>query len=522
MITAKKMKKMKNIINKSIVLGLVLTVFSCTDLQEEPIGLLAPEAFFKTAGDVETAVMGAYADIASETFYGRKLVLSLLLRGDMADIGDRNTPGRRQQVNDFDMDTNNGMVTAFWPKAYRIIGTANAAIAGADAILESDGPNERVEQFKAEGQFIRAFVYYHLVRVFGDIPYIDFAITNPDDVKEISKTSEADVYAGIIADLQAAKANLPDSPPAGARSRATAGTAASYLASVYLTIGDDQNAYNEAKFVIDNADRFGYGLMEDFFQLFNGMENQGLKELLFIIDFAAGLGGTNSQGTDWMAPITGIRSIYLPTVNAGWSVAVPAFPVFENWDSRDYRKEVSFVDSAYADSDLTEWVGYDRFAPNHGSPRPHIAKYWANPGMHRGDGGQSDNNYSAMRYAEVILIAAEAADNLGQDAEAAGYLNQVRERARNWAGTVTDFPADYAASEGDLTEAIREERRLELAFEYKRWYDIKRWGIGDEVYKGASSLEPHDNFDASRDYYFPLPQDELDRNENLKPQNSGY
>jgi hypothetical protein len=72
------------------------------------------------------------------------------------------------------------------------------------------------------------------------------------------------VYARIIADLQAAKANLPDTPPAGARSRATAGTAASYLASVYLTIGDDQNAYNEAKFVIDNKDRFGYGFMADF------------------------------------------------------------------------------------------------------------------------------------------------------------------------------------------------------------------------------------------------------------------
>jgi len=515
------MKKMKNIINKSIVLGLLLTVFSCTDLQEEPIGLLAPEAFFKSAGDVETAVMGAYADIASETFYGRKLVLSLLLRGDMADIGDRNTPGRRQQVNDFDMDTNNGMVTAFWPKAYRIIGTANTAIAGADAILEG-GADATVEQFKAEAQFIRAFIYYHLVRVFGDIPYIDFAITDPEAVKEISKMSEADVYAGIISDLQTAKANLPDTPPAGARSRATAGTAASYLASVYLTIGDDQSAYNEAKFVIDNANRFGYGLMDDFAQLFDGANNQGLAEHILIVDFAAGIGGTSSQGTDWMGPITGIRSIFLPTVNAGWSVAVPAFSVFEDWDGRDYRKEVSFVDSAYADADLTEWVGYDRFAPNHGSPRPHIAKYWANPGAHRGDGGQSDNNYSAMRYAEVLLIAAEAADNLGQDADAINYLNQVRERARNWAGEVTDFPADYTASEGDLTAAIREERRLELAFEYKRWYDIKRWDIGDEVFKGPNSLEPHDNFDASRDYYFPLPQDELDRNENLKPQNAGY
>jgi hypothetical protein len=78
-----------------------------------------------------------------------------------------------------------------------------------------------------------------------------------------------------------------------------------------------------------------------------------------------------------------LEASYLPTVDAGWSVAVPSMDVFDSWDSRDYRKEVSFVDSAYADSDLTEWVGYDRFAPNHGSPRPHIAKYWANPGNAR-------------------------------------------------------------------------------------------------------------------------------------------
>jgi hypothetical protein len=121
-----------------------------------------------------------------------------------------------------------------------------------------------------------------------------------------------------------------------------------------------------------------------------------------------------------------------------------------------------------------------------------------------------------------LLIAAEAADNLGgKDAEALGYVNQIRERARNWNGTQVDFPADATGSD-DLTEVIREERRLELAFEYKRWYDIKRWGIGDEVFKGANSLEPHPEFSADRDYYFPLPQDELDRNENLKPQNSGY
>lgn len=509
---------MKYILNKPFAALSLLFVFSCTDLEEEPIGLLAPEAFFKSASDVETVVMGAYADIAAESFYGRKLVLSLQLRSDMSDIGDRNTPGRRQQVNDFNMDSNNGMITAFWPRAYRIIGTANAAIEGAD-IVGTDDP--AVLSLKAEATFARAFVYYHMVRAFGDIPYIDFTITNPDEVKDLSKTPEAEIYQRIIEDLEFAKANMVDEQPSGARSRATAGTAASYLASVYLTIGDNQKAYDEATFVINNKDRFGYALMEDFAELYDGYNAEGLAEHVFMVDFAAGLTGNSGQNQDWMGPVTGIRGVFLPNTNAGWSVSVPSFAVYETWDDRDYRKEVSFIDSAYADASLVEKIGYEEFAPNHGSPRPHIGKYFRTAGNHRGDSGTSDNNYAAFRYAEVLLIAAEAAINLGLDSEAVGFINQIRQRARNGNGTLNDFPADVTTAD-DLTAVVREERRLELAFEYKRWYDIKRWDIGEEVFTGPASLEPHPNFDPSRDYYFPLPQDELDRNENLMPQNSGY
>ncbi|MEM1135898.1 MAG: RagB/SusD family nutrient uptake outer membrane protein, partial [Bacteroidota bacterium] len=473
---------------------------------------------FKSVADVETAVLGAYAHIANEQFYGRKLVLSLQLRSDMSDIGDRNTPGRRQQVNDFDMDSNNGMITAFWPRAYRIIGAANAGIAGVE-IVGGQSENEDLDALEAEAKFLRAFTYYHLVRIFGDIPYIDFFISNPDEVRDIAKTSETEVYANIIADLEFAKANLPDSY-GGLRSRPTRGSAAAYLASVHLTLGNDQEAYNEAKFVIDNKDAFGYDLMPDFQELFDGSMADGLAEHIFMVDFLGQVTGSDNQNTDWMGPITGIRSVSLPNTNAGWSVSVPAMTVFESWDERDYRREVSFIDSAFIGEDL---VGYDQFAPNHGSPRPHQGKYFRLCGSHRGDCGQSDNNYSAMRYAEILLIAAEAANNLGgRDAEVIGYINQIRARARNWAGVQTDFPEDVTAGSGDLTAIIREERRLELAFEFKRWYDIKRWDIGDEVFKGTNSLEPHANFDASRDYYFPLPQDELDRNTNLLPQNPGY
>ena len=130
-----------------------------------------------------------------------------------------------------------------------------------------------------------------------------------------------------------------------------------------------------------------------------------------------------------------------------------------------------------------------------------------------------------MRYAEILLIAAEASVEVnGPNAEALGYINQVRARARNWAGKQTTFPEDAKAglAKDAMIDLILDERRLELAFEYKRWYDIKRRNLGEKVFKGANSLEPHDNFNATRDYLMPLPRVELQVNPNLAPQNPGY
>jgi hypothetical protein len=241
-----------------------------------------------------------------------------------------------------------------------------------------------------------------------------------------------------------------------------------------------------------------------------------------MVDFKGNVTGGYNANQDWMGPVTGPRSVIINGVGEGWSVSVPAFSVFETWNDMDYRKDVSFLDSGYVNG---VWSGYDKFAPNHGSPRPHIAKYFVYPGENRGDASTADINYPAMRYAEVLLIAAEALNQVsGPSAEAAGYVNQVRERARNWAGTMTDFPANVESglSKQGFQDMVIEERRLELAFEFKRWYDIKRLGIGEEVFTGPNSLEPHPSFNPARDYLFPLPQVDLDRNENLKPQNSGY
>jgi hypothetical protein len=196
--------------------------------------------------------------------------------------------------------------------------------------------------------------------------------------------------------------------------------------------------------------------------------------------------------------------------------------VYDSWDARDYRKKVAFEDTTLVGGVPTPYTEYTN------EKRPHIAKYIRKPGNADQNTRYSDHDYIGFRYAEVLLIAAEALGetNNGANAEAIGYLNQVRERARNWAGTLTDFPADATvgefASKDDFIDAVLEERRLELSFEYKRWYDIKRRNLGVEVFTGAGSLEPHPDFDPTMHYLMPLPGDELSRNPNLEPQNPGY
>ena len=503
---------MKNIIFKTLIVALFISFSSCVDLEEKPVGLLAPETLFQTPRDVEVAIFGAYGWIASERLYGRQFVSALMLRSDMVDIGDRGTPAERQQVNDFNMDANNGMIRSFWPYWYQTISAVNAAIAGAESLGESDNV---VNPLIAEARFVRAFSYYHLVRVFDDIPYINTFVRDPQSLADISKTPAAEVYQEILSDFQFAKEWLPDTWPNGIKSRPTKGTAASYLASVHMTLENFSQAYTEAKWVIDNKDRFGYALEPDYQNLFRALLGDR-PEHIFTVDFLGSQNGGGGANDDLMAPMTGVRG----ADHQGWSVLVPSMQVFNEWDDRDYRKWVSFDDSIAVDGVLVPYTQFDN------TQRPHIAKYSRYPGNASGDGRYSDINYPAFRYAEVLLIAAEAgAEANGVSEELEGYVNQIRQRARNWGGESTGtFPENVPTglSKDDFVDLVLEERRIELSFEFKRWYDIKRRRLGEQVFHGPNAREPHANFNPQRDYLFPLPARDLDINPNLRPQNPGY
>jgi len=488
-------------INYNILLFFVaLSFFGCTDLDEDTKGLMAPEGFFVTSSDVEAVIHGAYAEwvtVDIEKYY----FLGLMLRSDMVDIGDMNTQGDRITVNDFSMDAKNSLISASWDRLYQCISAANTAINAARSIEAEEHVKKELE---AKARFIRAYTYFHLVRGFGSVPYVDFPLENTEAIDTTQKTSEADIYDHIIEDLTFAKTNLPEKYTPEVRNIGTKGSAATALAEVYLTLKRYTEAATEARFVITNADKFNYHLAKNYQDLFNANIIGTLTEPIFTYELKNTLNDGSYNQSDGMINLTRIRDFAPRSL----SVAVPSLKVYQSWDNRDYRKKVSFEDTVVYNGVETALVD-SKFRV----PRPHIAKYFRYPGpQEAGDDRSSDHHYCLYRYADVLLFAAEAiAESDGATTEAIGYVNQIRSRARFNGIEETAFPADISTdiSDADFIEVVREERRLEFAFEFKRWYDLKRWGSIEEAFTSSESYEPH-VVDLSRDYLFPIPQTEID------------
>jgi len=504
---------MKNLKYLFLVLVLGTSLVGCSDLKEEPVGLLAPDGFFQTTNDIQTAVDGAFTHAINEKFWGRKLSIALMLRSDMVNLQSDQT--RRVEHNEMTTLANNGMSSESWLKSYQGIAAANQAIAGAELVEVSADLKNPVT---AQAYFIRAFYYFHLVRQYGGVPYIDAPITDAEAAGSISRTPASEVYANIISDLEYAKNWLPNTQ--SSRAIPAKSAASSYLALVYLTMGEYQKAYDEAKEVIDNKGTYDLALESDFQALFDATQIDASKEPIFALDYNNVEAPNNAY--DQIAPMTGIRGDDRNS-GGGWSVAVPTLAVYETWPAGDYRRAVSLDEEAPINGNIEPYTNFTVSGHQHAANQPYIAKYTRFPGAFaRGNARATSHNYSMIRYAEVLLIAAEAAVEIGKNGDAVTYINEVRARARaggSWNNTAPSaVPADIT---GTVTVAdVLEERRFELAFECKRWYDIARRRMGGDVFSASGLEGAKPNF-TEDDYLLPLPADEIERNPNIS-QNPGY
>ncbi|MBA9077287.1 MULTISPECIES: RagB/SusD family nutrient uptake outer membrane protein [Rufibacter] len=479
------------------VLLAVLVLPSCQDfLEEDPKNFVAITNYYKTPDDAIAAVNAIYAYLNSTStgstagVYHSSFWVAAGLASDELLNAHPFAPDL-DQLATFTHGPQNAALLEIWAMHYKAITIANIAIERIPGIAMEENLKNRLLN---EARFLRGLLYFNMVRMFGSIPLL---------TKEVEPLTPAvatpdQIYAQIITDLTAAEA-LPLNYVAGnGKGRATRGAAKALLAKVYLTRKDWDNAAKKAKEVIDLNQ---YELWEDFADVFKLSSRNG-KEAIFSVGF----GDQGGAISFWEVGQFNVR--LLPSElsaegveNAqGWQI--PTLYLYNSYDFNDRRREVTF---------LTQYVNRSGAVTQ---IRPYIQKYWDRAAEPKGNG--SANDFPVLRYADVLLMYAEAKNELNDQATAHEYINKVRKRAR-FDGTEyrTTVPDYVNLTKEQMRAAIIKERAMEFVAEGHRWFDLARTGTLETLVPLAKpGVVP-----TAKHYLFPIPQRERDLNPNL-PQNN--
>lgn len=523
-----------------------LTFISCEDfLTEEVRGQQNLDTYFQSAEDAETFITGCYQAI---TFGGWWNINTVWLLSEMCS-DDGWMGNTTQSQSDYislahyqGTGQSNGAISNFWQYRYKGILRCNVAI---ERIAEAPITDEDLKnRLIAEARFLRGYFYFELVKNFGGVPLIT-GFLMPEEIQGITRASEKDSYKFIEEDFKAAAAVLPKRYPAADMGRATRGAALGLLGKVYLYQSKWQDAHDVLKSVIDEKE---YDLLPDFGDVWSVDHNNSIESLFevqYMYHETLALGGA-------LTVITGARS----GPGDGWS-----------WGQPTANLEQAYLDAGDTErlrwtiikTGCTEIAGEDNFkafidnSKNMAKYDDYIEKYGWNPECYIIDPAQHKSarivrkyfvpidkrpevynidkiplNHRILRYADVLLMYAEACNELNDDATARKYLNLVRDRV--------DLP-EVKSGGNELRKAIRLERRLELAWEQNRLYDIRRWTDDNgkkmicnlmgpdgsfvkyntdpatrDLYEWENQGEASDKgtgFDEKRDMVFPIPLYEI-------------
>ncbi|WP_420149440.1 RagB/SusD family nutrient uptake outer membrane protein [Spirosoma sp.] len=491
------------------LLAIALTGCSKDFLSVIPETELSSLTFFKTEADFQQAVNGAYVPLRQ--MYNERAWVLEEMHSDNTYYA-RNTlygaVDATENVADFAIPvgtgdggakvTANDNVLVQYRLNYVVIARANqilSLIDGTGLTFTSDAVKNNL---KGQAQFLRAFAYFDLVRLFGRVPLHLVPVTGRQDAASELATTEQ-LYAQIEKDATDASKNLLNKKTQEA-GRATSGAAKTLLANLYLTQKKWAQAEALMKDVVTND---GYQLMADYNDAFSTTAgNKNNLESVFEIQYMEGAAGFNGNQiyrfipspitAAEIAPITGTSN---PQATSQESNNIPTPDIIAAYEANDKRKAIS-IGTVRLSTSLRENKDY-----------PYIKKYARTHSLHNNTG----QNWPVYRYAEVLLFLAEALNEQGKTAEAAPHLNQVRARA--------GLAATTASSQADMREAIFKERRVELAFENKRWFDLTRTGRVQEIigaygarvkanpaayYFPAGAVPPPNAF-TNLDIYYPLP-----------------
>ena len=481
----------KNFLLAGILLSGGLVFQSCNDewLDLKPDG--RPVGDEVPLGGFEASAFGLYASLRTESGVSDfSYVWSHCIRADDNEKGstasDAATDGT--VFNNFGYVATNGHIKNDWNGHYKIIYDANELINTAEASGDtSSGTLVNIAEAKA----IRAFCYFELRRDFGEVPINLKTIDLPTD-EVAPKNTIAQVDAQIIKDLTEAANTLPNQWPSSYLGRATKGMANSLLAKLYLYQGNWAKALELSETVINSG---VYQLNTSYDNEFSKAGNNS-KESIFEIQKTYDYPTKYSNN---FYECQGVRGS--GTWDLGWGFNVPSNELVAAYETGDLRKKTTILESG--GPDIYSTAGYTLPSV------PTVAQqYWNGKAYtypaERIQYAQNKNhweNIKIIRYADIILIASEAAFQTGNTTKATTYLNMIRSRAG-----LPNITATLAA--------IKNERRFEFAMEFERFYDLVRWGDAITVLAAKGYAE--------RNKYFPIPQEAIDKSQGVLIQNPNY
>ncbi len=440
------------------LLAALLLVSACDSfLEVDPETFVSSDEFYQNPSQIDLAVTGLYANVQG---------LYNTLQWGFGEFRSDNTsfqfnPNDRggspfEAIDWFILNADNGNINAYWNVSYTGITRANYILASIENIEYGEGDAGTKAVRTGEAQFFRAFHYFNLIRLYGAVPIVTDLITTPQESAEPQRQPVDEVYSQVILpDLESAIANLPEtSTPQG---RVTEGAARMLLAQAHMWRENWSAAEEQLRAVVNSGQ---YMLLDDYARIFVP-SNAYNAEVIWGLRWVGG----NDDGED------ASFMVRFAPYNSGKQVIGAGFEAFNGVGSRSgVNQPTQSIIDAYEEGDARRPVSVSTFAVVNDegdttAVEPYIEKYCC----YMVKAGQESAYWPVYRYADTLLMLAEALFEQGNAGEALTYVNQVRERAElDPLGSLTE-------------EALRHERRVELAFENHRWFDLVRWGIAEET-----------------------------------------
>jgi hypothetical protein len=509
-------------INRYINIGCIAALFllgACSKsfLEQSDPNAIPTAVYYKTEGDIALAVNGAYQSLRSGDCIGENSGLYTDERSDDAGRNDnQSNAGEPFQFNDFSLLPSNTYLKQHWLALYQTITRCNQVLSNIDNVTFSN-PDTKAS-YAAEVKFIRALIYFHLVRLWGDVPLVTKQLTTLEEVNASTfREKKEKVYEQIVADLkEVAGSPLPNQQTGDNKGKVSKAAANALLGQVYLTMATTLDAGNRTENLSNaNTCLTAAWNMRTFSQLkdipytdvFDVNKKTTCPELIFqIVNKQGDISYSSSIAANNQAKGENINS-KKKTSGVGGNVTMDLVKEYEEGDP---RKEFSIKFAN--DPTVKDWF---------------ITKYRDTSAL-AGDNGYGGNDWILIRYADVALMLAEVNMYLGNDAAAVSYLDMVRERVGMPPYSVAKNDPDYSSKFPTLKLAILHERRVELAFEHHRWFDLLRFFTIDELVAYMHAKNQADfgkaklsNF-GLKDLYYPIPFDEYKLNPEKMYQNPYY